>query len=830
MQKLYPGNTFVSPQYPDPNKDLVRLVIAEAPGQTEQELGKPLVGGTGRWFDVLLERAKIDREGLTIANCIQCRPPSNIFPTHPDAKAYISRAEGVEAVSQCLRNHVKPLIHSRAWRRIDLLGDTALNNIAGRSGIYKWRGSPLELSIDSHTYRGLATLHPAAIMRDQTMFPIVVNDLMKGLIPPPEFYTPFASVEDVATFKHKRFCFDIETNGFTKEIVCIGLSVKSNFAICVPFKSAYIPELKRIFREAEEVICQNGIAFDLPILKYNGVEISGECQIWDTLLMHHLCFPQFSKVELSSDLDAKSTGGGHDLEFLGTQFTSKPAWKHEKGVLQIYCCRDVDVTYQAWVQLIQLLKAENLLDLYNSVQVPLAKICQLLHATGIKIDPNKIKEARVKFLEEIAREEEYLPERLRSFDQPCRKRRPAIDGELDKAGKQRKFVLEQSSKRIVPWRSTVSKQNYFYLPCLEGGLGFEPIIDPKKLTITTGKIAIAKIVSRLRRDSRLDEARSVQAIGRLNKLDELITTFAKEDMAKVARQYPHFNVHGTASGRLSSSNPNLQNIPESTRFLYVPSHPGWKIIDVDFSNIENRLTARLADDTDRLNRYNDPAYSDYKILVTRAYDIAYEDVVKDNDREAPYGKCKAIVLGMNYGLGAKKISNMYDMDLKEVHHLVNTWKKEIPQTILWQQRTTELAKEQGYLVTPFGRKRWFYTQNSYTESLSFLPQSCAADVIFRAMIALMYDRIGLSKESALKLIPTVHALPYPARLLLQVHDSLVLESPPELVSEVTGILKTVMQQPWSQLRNIVIPISIKVGDSWGTAIDYVEDIPLIQSV
>lgn len=826
MQRINPNNTFVQPTMPFPAKDLGRIVIGDAPGKDDSDAGKPFAGGVGRWLDKMLERAHIDREGVALANCIQCRPPNSVFPTHADAKSYISKPDGHKAVDHCLRAHVYPIIEHRRWNRVDLLGDTALTNLAGRSGIYKWRGSPTTISTPSgKILPALATLHPDSIMRDQTMFPVVVNDLMKSLVEPPEFYTPFASLEDLRTFTHKRFAFDIETNGWSREIVCIGFSAKPNFAMVVPFTAAYIPEIKRLFREATEVIGHNCIQFDLPILVEKGVTLSPDCKVWDTMLMHHLCFPQFSKVELSSDADAKSTGGGHDLEFLGTQFTSKPAWKHEKGVLQVYCCRDVDVTMQAWHQLIGLLKEEKLLSLYENVQVPLAKICYLMGSTGIKLDPNKIKEARKKFLEEIDREEKYLPEQLRSFDRPCNKRRPAREGEYDKAGKQRKFVLEASSKRIVPWRSTVTKLGYFYGERSESCLGFEEILDAKKGTVTTGKIAIAKIVSRLRKDDRGAEARAVQAIGRLNKLDELITTFAKEDMVKVARLYPHFNVHGTASGRLSSSNPNLQNIPESTRFLYVPSHPGWKIIDVDFSNIENRLTARLANDTDRLNRYNDPKYSDYKILVTRAYDIAYEDVVKDNDREAPYGKCKAIVLGMNYGLGAKKISNLYDMDLKEVHHLVNTWKKEIPYTVLWQQRTTELAKKQGYLVTPFGRKRWFYTQNSYTESLSFLPQSCAADVIFRAMIVLMHERIGLSREAALKLMPVVYALPEPARLLLQVHDSLVIECPTDSVGTVVAILRLVMEQPILELKNIRIPISIKVGDSWGETEDY-QDITL----
>ena len=286
-------------------------------------------------------------------------------------------------------------------------------------------------------------------------------------------------------------------------------------------------------------------------------------------------------------------------------------------------------------------------------------------------------------------------------------------------------------------------------------------------------------------------------------------------MQSISRMYPHFSVHGTASGRLSSSDPNLQNIPESVRCIYVPSHSGWKIVDVDYSNIENRLTAILAGDIERLRKYEDPKHSDYKVLVNRAYGIPYEEIIKDNSREAPYGKCKAIVLGWNYGLGCKKISKMYDMDLKEAHRLMDTWSDECKLTSIWQQKTAERAKREGVLTTPFNRKRWFWTSSAYTESLSFLPQSCAADIIFRAMLGLMYERIGWPSKNVATVCPVFRPIPTGSNLLLQVHDSLVFECRPDTVDELISTVKLVMEQPWAELGGYSIPISVKVGDSWG---------------
>lgn len=795
MARLFPTNAFVAPKYPKNGKDLVRLVIAEAPGEQEALDGEPLVGGSGRIFNKLLERVGIDRDGLTISNCIQCRPPGNVFPTDPEARSYITRADADKSIAQCQRSHVAPLVESRRWNRIDLLGNKPLRIIAGRNeGIGNLRGSPL--SIGKH--RGLATYHPSYLMRDQAMIPVAANDLTKSLVEPPEHYKPFPSIEDVREFKATTFAFDIECPkykflGKDAPVEMVGLCAEATKALCVPVRGEYISELKRIFSGAKVLIGHNVIQFDIPklfpvlgleITKWNGT-------VMDTMLLQHLVFPEFP----------------HDLEFVGSQFVSKPAWKGNKDVLETYCCRDTDVTFACWQELLPMVRRERLLDLYQNVQVPMARICHLMHTTGFKVNPNRIRDVRTKLEAQLIEEEKFLPDFLRSHEVLCNRRHPAPPGTLGKSGKPVKFISRPEPKRVVPWRSPDAKARYLY-SSEPGCLSQDRVLDLHTGNLTTGKMALAKIYSKTKN-------RAVEALRILNKLDETLSTFAKEDMVKISRMYPHFNVHGTASGRLSSSDPNLQNIPEAARCIYVPSHVGWKIVDVDYSNIENRLTAILAGDTDRLKKYAIPGYSDYKLLVSRAFGIPECDVVKDNSRDAPYGRCKAIVLGINYGLGAKKISKMYDMDIKEVNRLMLTWKSEIKETTSWQIRTANEAIEKGVLTTPFGRKRWFWTSSAYTESLSFLPQSTAADIIFRAMIGLMYEKIGWPEAKVSRVVSIYKPIPKLVRLLLQVHDSLVFECPADLVDELVSTLKLVMEQPWPEIEGSVIPISVKVSDSWG---------------
>jgi uracil-DNA glycosylase len=151
MRQQHPENKFVPPEFPNPAHDLGRLVIAEAPGKKESECGRPLVGKSGKLFDDLLESAGIRRDGLTITNCLSCRPPKNVFPT--DSKI----------VQHCKGAHLDPLLHGRKWTRVYLVGDKALQIVTGQmEGITKWRGCPLKLYSG---VKAIALFHPSFLNR-----------------------------------------------------------------------------------------------------------------------------------------------------------------------------------------------------------------------------------------------------------------------------------------------------------------------------------------------------------------------------------------------------------------------------------------------------------------------------------------------------------------------------------------------------------------------------------------------------------------------------------------------------------------------------------------
>lgn len=766
-------------------------------------------GGAGRTFAGLTRKAGIKKSDLTILNVIQCHPPGDVFPTEKRA-SYITPKDAENSVAQCLRNHVKPMLESRPWQRAYVLGDQATAFITEKwASADKWRGSVLPIPmIDPEVPRAIVTLSPQQVQKQQKLFPVVVNDLKKSLRVPEEHYNLYPSVRDVEAFDATEFTFDIETSYEAteegmREIFMVALSERPGHALVVPFTQPYRAELSRIFANATHVIGHNIIQFDLPQLAFRGITVQASCVLWDTMLMQHLRFPDLP----------------HDLEFVASQFTSKPAWKHDKATKQLYAARDVDANGQLFSPLMDEMISAGLQDLYELVQVPLAKICRLITDTGMATDPDRVSVVALGVQSEIEALEKRLPEALRSRYVTKTKMDKAPEGYVDPtSGKPRKRIPREFQERVVPYRSNATLKALLY-----DEWGLPPQINPKTLKVTTDKTALDKLTRKLISPTSpiFDPERGaiVKTLKEINGKEHFISSLGKalEEGPKQTRVRPQLHVHGTSSGRFSSSGDagNFQNKPEDARYLYVPSYPDWEMAELDYSNIENRLTALLANDP-RLAKYDDPKHSDYKVLASRHLGIPYDEVVKEKGHSTPYGMAKVLVLGTNYGLGAAKIAATYDLPLQEVKDLMLTWKREIKETIRWQGEVSRQAKTQGWLVTPFGRKRWFYDADYHTKALSFLPQSVAADVIFRAMIGLMYKRINWPEEKVRCIVQVYEPLPKPARMILQVHDSLLFEYPKSMREEVLRVVKKVMEQPFAELGGYKIPVSIAISaQSWG---------------
>lgn len=787
LRERYPDSTFVIPRLGNNS----RLMIGDKPTEIEAEQGKPFIGTASKWLNVFYSKIGLSEKDNSAINVIQCRPPNDFFPTDKVARPNISEVEGHRIVEHCIQNHVTPFLKLRNWVRIDAFGDKPLKFILGKfSNVSYWRGSVLPVPGLNDAPIAVPTLDPKDIGKNQTMIPVVINDLKRSLKVDPENYDIYPSIENVRAFVATKFAFDIETDRWNDQAIqMVGLSAEAGRAIIIPFSGPYIAELQRIFAAATEVIGQNCIQFDLPILARDGVTIRGpkECKVWDIMLMHHLRFPVFP----------------HDLEFIGKQFTNKGAWKADKASFQIYCARDVDVTFQSFEGLHHLLQQADLLDVYQYVSWPIAMICRYMTEQGVYLSGERIKQLRIDYLKKVAELEQLLPEELQPYTVTKRKRIKAPAGSVNAKGKPVRFLYEPYEKTIQPWRSPTIKLTYLY-ETLKLPIQF----NLKSKNPTTDKNALDKLYTR----HKLPVLRTLKE---LSKYDTLLSGFASEDLTRREILHPSFNPHGTETGRLSSSNPNIQNQPGSVRFMFISRFENGRIIAADFSGIENRITAFLANDRKRAEWLADPGFSEHKYLCSKFTGIPYAEVQKSHDKDSPYAMAKIVVHGSDRMMGSKKISEQFDMDFDEVKKLQSAWKTEIADTIRWQKRVSTEAQRTGWSTNPFKRKLWLWETNSATKAVSFFPQSTAADVIFRAMIGLMYERIGWPEDWAKRVTPLCIPLPDGAILFIQVHDELVIDCKPEVAKETVQILERVMTQPWPELNNLSLPIGKAEGASWG---------------
>lgn len=276
---------------------------------------------------------------------------------------------------------------------------------------------------------------------------------------------------------------------------------------------------------------------------------------------------------------------------------------------------------------------------------------------------------------------------------------------------------------------------------------------------------------------------------------------------RTKRVHTSYNQAGTVTGRIASSEPNLQNIPIRTeigrevRKAFVAA-PGWRLIAVDYSQIELRVVAHMARDQAMLEAFQ--AGQDIHATTAAAiYDIPLEQVSKQQRRHA-----KAINFGLIYGMSPYGLTQTTELTLAEAEDFVEAYFKRFPGVKEYLDEMRKRAKEQGYVETMLGRRRYFprlatasnvnIRRREEREAINAPIQGTAADIMKKAMleVADVLDQEGS-----------------PARILLQVHDELVLESPQEEVSRTVQLVQETMEAVYS--LDVPLVTEARVGSNWG---------------
>lgn len=868
-----PGEGYVPAVLPT---DATELWIGEAAGDHESQRGLPFIGGAGAWLDSLFRAARIDRKKIAIVNTIGCRPPENIYPN--DVKWHAtSREYGRAAVRYCAEHHLTPAIHDRDWSRIVALGDKALEATTDKRGILVWRGSALPLK-GTQTPLVMPTLHPAYLMRQAGLFPVVVNDLKRNLTLPPENYNLWA--QEVAHHVGKLLSFDFEWDRNGNITVC-GLGSSLFGADVYSWSGDNIPSLRGVFESATGFIGHNIIGADIGYIERLGWNIDwNNVELWDTMLMQHLVQPDFKhglgfvasvwskKVFWKGKGEEKEDGDGNIVEVrnqwqtwdspnaIDRRFGGYGGCRSAEEAFRLYNARDTDAAYQISIPLRRKLEEYGLLNVYHNVSIPVAFVCRDIADYGIKIDHTRLTEIREIIDSKLNTLDRELPDSLRSYDvevmknekappdtykektvtckggkayggthEPCKyvfllptQRHQCDCGKMLVPGRMclRKTVKVPATKRIVPWNSTQQVIQY------AKGLGLKSVVNRKTGNVSGDKNA---------RKSWGRQHPEFAIVDQLKKNVTLRNGFAKDALFGVDRMYFNLMVHGTAEGRLSSSGKrnrvdlNIQNQPKEIRRIFVPDCDDWGILNPDWRGAENLITAYLAKDYARLKRLAEPGYSEHLDYAQRLFGAGTPKVLVGEDGtgfDNPlYVTAKRINHGTNYGMGVRKMQETlavegFNYSEADIKEFKRVWEIMNPGTSRWQKEVVALAGKQSFLRNVFGRCRYFQSRDYATKALAFLPASTLADICLRCMIALNLDIPRCAQAVGELGIQVTYQLPRPWRLMCQVHDSLPSQGPDRNHMEVAQGMKVVMEQPWGELDGFSIPVEFGYSTrSWG---------------
>ena len=576
--------------------------------------------------------------------------------------------------------------------------------------------------------------------------------------------------------KTRRFAFDLETtslNPMKARIVGFSFSAHAGRAFYVPVGHEtmdsgpqlrledVLAEVSPLLESTEiEKIGQN-IKYDIAVLKEAGREVRGP--LFDTMLASYLLL---------------SSRRSHGMDHLAQEYFGVTTIKYAdlcgKGAKQIpfshvpvdtaapYACQDADITYRLAEEMAPQLKNDGLIGLFEEMEIPLLRVLLDMERAGIRLNRE--------FLQNMGKELELRLEQMRGYIH-------------EMAGEEFNINSTQQLRVIL----------------------FEKLNLPVFRKTKTGPSTDIDTLERLAPQHPLPQ--EILSFRQLSKLkNTYVDTLPELVNPQTGRIHARFNQTVAATGRLSGSDPNLQNIPIRTdlgreiRRAFLPED-GWKLLSADYSQIELRVLAHFT---------NDPALVDafgkgediHATTASAVYGVALDVVNSEMRRVA-----KAVNFGIIYGQGAFGLSQTIGIPQSEARSFIETYFERFAAVPAFVDATIESGRAHGYVSTIMGRRRYLPDLNSRNRNaknaaertaVNSVIQGSAADVIKIAMIAIA-DRLAREEREA--------------RMLVQVHDELLFEIPPGEIESVAALVAEEMRGAMD-LR-VPLEVDVSTGDNWG---------------
>ncbi|OQY05458.1 MAG: DNA polymerase I [Bacteroidetes bacterium 4572_117] len=570
----------------------------------------------------------------------------------------------------------------------------------------------------------------------------------------------------------KEFCFDTETTGLVihgSEIVGIAFSYKKHeaFYVALPndFDSAMLvlKEFKSLFQDKN--ICKIGqnLKFDLLMLKNYGIELAGE--LFDTMLAHYLLRPEQP----------------HNFNYLAENYLNYQTVKIEeligqKGKYQLnmrqitpkkvaeYAGEDADITLQLKAVFEPMLKEKNLDKLAKEIEMPLVPVLAEMEYTGVKLDTENMKAYANKLREKII----------------------AVEKQIFKyAGMEFNIASPKQMGEVLFDRMKI-------------------IENPKKTKTgqyATGEQELQKIKSKHEIIEKILDFRGLQKL-----LSTYVDALPKLVNSKTGMVHTSFNQAITATGRLSSSNPNLQNIPIRTiegreiRKAFIPSGSENLIFSADYSQIELRLMAHMSVDENMIKAFVE-GEDIHSATAAKIFNQDLENVSRDMRSRA-----KSANFGIIYGISSFGLAQNLGIKRSEAKELIDNYFKTYPKIREYMDKQLAFARENLWVETLNGRRRYLADINSNNgivkgvaerNAINAPIQGSAADVIKIAMINI-YNKLLADN--------------YKSKMILQVHDELVFDV---VKSEKEKLVKMVVAEMENAVK-LSIPLTVDsgIGKNW----------------
>ena len=572
--------------------------------------------------------------------------------------------------------------------------------------------------------------------------------------------------------KQEIVAFDTETEGLNAletDIVGISFSWQKGIGYYLPIKnnkSAHEKsfEILRPFFESTEIIkVGHNIKFDIQVLHKYNVKVSSP--IYDTMVAHYLINP-----DMRHNLDTLSES------YLNYSPISIESLIGKKGKNQIsmrdvtidkitdYASEDADITLQLKSVFDKEIKVNNLGKIFYDIEIPMINVLSEMETEGIKIDTSYLEKLDKEFEEDL---EKFKKEIFKKSGEEFNLNSPKQLGEI-----------------LFDKLKLVSK--------------------PKKTK--TGQYSTSEeVLSSLANDHKI-----IEDILEWRSLDKLQNTYVKSLPNEVSsltnRVHSSFNQTVTTTGRLSSNNPNLQNIPIRTangqkiRRAFIPRGSDYILMAADYSQIELRVIASMSNEENMIDAFvnNQDIHT---MTASKIYNVDPENVTREQR-----GNAKTVNFGIIYGVSAFGLSQQTDLNRSESKVMIDNYFLNYPGLKKYMSDQIDFARNNGYVETIMGRRRYLQNINSQNNMLRSSSernainapiQGSAADIIKIAMININSEL----KKQSLK-----------SKMLLQVHDELVFDVHKSEKDQIKDIVKTTMES--AVKLKVPLKIDLEFGKNW----------------